>query len=101
MKTILYIDESESLRFLIKEKLSEEGYKVITASSNEEALSKFKRAKPSLIILELIQKNGGEGLLKRLKEQYTNIPWIGYSTFIRCPDEFRKGFISIYQNPEA
>lgn len=90
METILYIDEFESLKFLLREELTEEGYKVLTASSSEEALSKFKRAKPSLIILGFGQKNMGEESFKKLKEQYPNIPWIGYSTFIRCPDEFRK-----------
>lgn len=29
MKTILYIDESESYRFLLQEELSEEGFKVV------------------------------------------------------------------------
>jgi CheY-like chemotaxis protein len=58
MGTILYIDESESFRFVLREQLSEEGYKVLTTCSSEEALSKFKRAKPSLIILEFGQKNG-------------------------------------------
>jgi len=53
-------------------------------------LLKFKRAKPSLIILEFRQKNVEEESFKRLKDQYPNIPWVGYSTFIRCPDEFRK-----------
>lgn len=90
MKTILFIDESESYRFLLGEELSEEGYKVLTADSNEEALSKFRGTKPSLIILEFKQKNAGEESFKKLREQYPNILWIGYSTFIRCPDEFRK-----------
>lgn len=90
MKTILYIDESENFRVVLKEQLSKEGYRVLTASSSKDALSRIKRAKPSLIILEFGQKNGGEEPFKRLKNQYPNIPWIGYSTFIRCPDEFRK-----------
>jgi len=95
MKTILYIDESENLRFLLREALSEEGYKVLFASSSEEALSKFKRAKPSLIVLEFRQKNVGEESFKKLRERYPDIPWIGYSTSIRCPDEFRK-WINFY-----
>jgi hypothetical protein len=53
MKTILYIDEYENLRFLLRE-----------------ALSKFNRAKPGLIILEFRQKNVGEESFKKLREQY-------------------------------
>jgi CheY-like chemotaxis protein len=41
MKTILYIDNSESYRFLLQEELSEEGFEVVAASSMEEALSKW------------------------------------------------------------
>jgi hypothetical protein len=52
MKTILYIDEYENLRFLLRE-----------------ALSKFNRAKPGLIILEFRQKNVGEESFKKLREQ--------------------------------
>jgi len=95
IKTILYIDESESYRFLLKEELTEEGYKVLTARSREEALSKFKGAKPSLIILEFRQKDVGEESFKKLKEEYSDILWIGYSTFIRCPDEFKR-WINFY-----
>jgi len=85
IKTILFIDESESYRFLLGEELSEEGYKVLTASNKEEALSKFRGTKPSLIILEFKQKNVGEESFKKLKEQYPNILWIDeLKALIRC-----------------
>jgi CheY-like chemotaxis protein len=57
MKKILHIDESESNRLLQKEDLSEEGYAVVPATSNEMALSDSRRAKPDLLILELRQRN--------------------------------------------
>ena len=40
MITILSADGSESHGFLLREELSEEGYNVVTASHNEEVLSK-------------------------------------------------------------
>jgi len=90
MKTILYIDESESYRFLLQEELSEEGYQVVTAETIEEALSKPGGMNPGLIILELRQKRFMEGAFDKLKDRYPGIPWIGYSTFSHCPDEFKK-----------
>ena len=90
MKTILFIDDSESHRFLLEEELSEEGYKVVTANSIEEVLSKYREFTPDLIILELRQKNVKEESFEELKKQYPSIPLIGYSTFPQCPEEFRK-----------
>jgi DNA-binding NtrC family response regulator len=90
MKTILCVDDSESHRFLLREELSEEGYKVVTASSNEEVLSECREFCPDVIILELRQRNVREKSFEELKKQYPTIPWVGYSTFPQCPEEFRK-----------
>ncbi len=90
MKMILLIDDSESYRFLLKEELSEEGYEVIPAGSIEEVFSKFKRAKPDMLVLEVRQQDVKEETLEKLKERYPEIPWIGHSTLIQCPDEFKK-----------
>jgi len=90
MKTILCIDDSESHRFLLREELSEEGYKVVTANNIEEVLSKHTDFNPDLVILELRQRNANEESLVKLRKQYPNTPWIGYSTFTQCPEEFKK-----------
>jgi len=90
MKTIFYIDHSESWKVLIQEELSEEGYRVVTASSTEEALSELDRIHPDLIILELRQKRFIKEKFENLKKKYPDIPWIGYSTFFQCPSEYKK-----------
>ena len=90
MKTILYIDHSEGWKFLLQEELSEEGYKVVTANNIEEALSKWRDINPNLIILELRQKRLKAESFENLKKQFSDIPWIGYSTFFECPSEYRK-----------
>jgi CheY-like chemotaxis protein len=91
VEKILEIDpsltEKESHRFLLREELSEEGYKVVTASSNEEVLSEYREFCPDLIISELRQRNAREKSFEELKKQYPSIPWVGYSTFPQCPDE--------------
>lgn len=90
MKTILYIDNSESYRFLLQEELSEEGFEVVTASSMEEALSKWTRTNPDLVILELRQNRLSEEVFERLRNKYPKVLWIGYSTYFQCPEEFKK-----------
>lgn len=90
MKTVLFIDPSESHQFLVQEELSEAGYKVATAKSNEEVLSAYEKFKPDLIILELQQKKAQDESFEKLKKYYPNIPWMGYSTFTQCPKKFRK-----------
>ena len=87
---ILVIDPLDNLRFLLQEELEEEGYEVFTACDNEEVLSKYRGFNPDLIILELRQKRTNEVSFEKLKKQYSPIPWIGYSTFTECPEEFRK-----------
>jgi DNA-binding NtrC family response regulator len=95
MKTILFIDESESHRFLLQEELSEAGYEILTANEIEEALSKWRDSNPDLIILELRQKNLKNETFRALKNQYSSIPWIGYSTFVQCPEEYKE-WINFY-----
>jgi DNA-binding NtrC family response regulator len=95
MRTILFIDDSESHRFLLQEEFMEDGYEVVTAKNNDEVLLKYGEVKPDLIILELRQKNIKEETFQDLRRQYPNIPWIGYSTFNQCPDEFRQ-WINFY-----
>jgi CheY-like chemotaxis protein len=43
MKTILYIDHSESHRLLLQEELAEEGYRVVIKDGIEETLSKRRQ----------------------------------------------------------
>jgi DNA-binding NtrC family response regulator len=95
MKTIIYIDHSESYRSLLQEELSEEGYQVVTANNIEGALSELRGVNPDLVILELRQKRFREEGFEKLKNQYPGIPWVGYSTFFQCPDEFKK-WINFY-----
>jgi DNA-binding NtrC family response regulator len=90
MKTILYIDHSESWKFLLQEKLEAEGYQIVTAGSIEEALSALNGVTPDLIILELRQKRFFRENLENLKKKYPNIPWIGFSTFYQCPNEYKE-----------
>ena len=100
MKTVLFVDESESHRFLLQEELSDAGYEVFTANGIEEALSKWRDFTPDLVILELRQKDLKKEALQSLKKQYPNIPWIGYSTFVQCPEEYKQ-WVSFYMQKSS
>jgi CheY-like chemotaxis protein len=62
MKTILVVDDDEAIRILLQEELTEEGYRVITASNARDAL-KLVEQEPllDLVILD-IRMPGMNGL---------------------------------------
>jgi two-component system response regulator (stage 0 sporulation protein F) len=76
-KTIMVVDDEESVRFLYREELEDEGYRVITAEDGEEALRKVKTDRPDLITLD-IRMPGMDGIevLHRIREMDKDIPVI-------------------------
>ena len=66
---ILVVDDEPAVCSLLKEFLGKKGFNVVTASSGEEALEKFKKERPILILLD-IKLPGMDGImtLKRVRE---------------------------------
>ena len=58
-KTILVVDDTESLRTLVKNYLQQEGFRVVTAKDGREALFIAREEKPDLIILDLMMPEMG------------------------------------------
>lgn len=57
MKTgrkILIVDDSPTERFFLADLLSKRGYSVVTAESGEEALTKVRLEKPSLVVMDVV-----------------------------------------------
>ena len=53
MEKILCVDDDFSLLYLYQRELSEEGYEVILAKDGKEALSKFMKEKPRVVVLDI------------------------------------------------
>ncbi len=52
-KTIMTVDDEETLRELSKAVLEPEGFKVILAENGNDCLQKLKRVKPDLILMDM------------------------------------------------
>jgi len=82
MKRIMIVDDEESIRFLYKEELEEDGFMVELAKSGQEALEKVLSFRPDLITLD-IKMPGMDGIetLKRLREIDRNVPIVMCSAY--------------------
>ncbi len=61
MQKILCVDDDRSVLQLYYEELTDEGYKVILAKDGKEALSKYSKEKPDLVVMD-IRMPGMDGL---------------------------------------
>ncbi len=74
MKKVLIIEDEDIVRDLIKKKLIENGYEVITAENGKIGIEKIKEA-PDLILLDVIMPvMGGFEVLEKMKEEEISIP---------------------------
>ena len=74
-KTILVVDDKASVLRLLREYLSEKGYRVVSAGNGRAALSVARREKPDLILLDIMMPamNGFEFMRTYRKERDTPI----------------------------
>ncbi len=74
-KTILVIDDKASVLRLLREYLSEKGYRVVSAMNGREALSVARHEKPDLILLDIMMPmmNGFEFMRVYRKERDTPV----------------------------
>ena len=74
-KTILVVDDNERLRTLVKSYLTQEGYRVVTASNGREALFVAREENPDLVLLDIMmpEMDGYEFMRVHQKERETPI----------------------------
>jgi len=77
VKTILIIEDDVFVTDIYKTRLSQEGYRVITAGNGEEGIMKIKNDLPDMILLDIVMpKMDGMEALKLIKRNndYKDIP---------------------------
>ena len=74
-KTILLIDDDDSLRRVVEYSLREEGYEVVTAATGTEGLHAFQTRPVDLIVTDVrMPEMDGVELLARLKAMQADLP---------------------------
>jgi DNA-binding response OmpR family regulator len=74
-KTILVVDDKASVRALVRDYLTEEGFRVATAANGHDALFVARHEKPDLILLDIMmpEMSGYEFIRAHRKERNTPI----------------------------
>ncbi|MCX7790445.1 MAG: response regulator, partial [Chloroflexaceae bacterium] len=71
-QTILIVDDHASVRTLVADYLSEQGYRVLTASDGNEGLLIARRARPDLVLLDIMMPGlDGLGFLQAYRREQT------------------------------
>jgi DNA-binding response OmpR family regulator len=69
-KSILIVDDEQDILLFLEAVLSDEGYRVLTASRGEELFALLERGLPDLILLDmLLSGTDGRAIIRRLKSQ--------------------------------
>jgi len=86
-KTILVVDDEESICQSLKGILVDEGYEIFIAKSGEESLKIIEEELPDLVLLDICMPDmDGYELYSRAKEYDENLPIIMMTGFGYDPD---------------
>ncbi len=74
-RTILVVDDQSNVRILLREYLTEEGFRVVTAGDGREALYVARHEKPDLVLLDILmpEMNGYEFIRRFRMEKDTPV----------------------------
>lgn len=89
---IFYVEDDETLAFITKDQLEEEGFEVVHFETGDKAIESFKPANYNLAVLDIMLPNvDGFSIAKKIREVDTEIPILFLSA--KSLDEDRlKGF---------
>ena len=103
MASILVIDDERSIRNVLKEILSSEGYKVEEAVDGEEGLKKFLVGNFDLVLCDIkMPKVDGIEFLQKANEANSDVPIImisGHGTIETAVDAVKKGAFDFISKP--
>lgn len=67
-KKVLIVEDETSMQQVLSSKVKQLGFEVVQAIDGEEAITKFKKSKPDLILLDIVlPKKSGFDVLQELK----------------------------------
>jgi CheY-like chemotaxis protein len=95
-RTILVVDDMADNLVLLSLHLQQQGYRVVTASDGEAALSVAKLARPDLILMDIaMPQQDGLAATRRIREQpeLKSVPVIALTAF--DTDGFRKAAFDV------
>ncbi len=102
-KTILVVDDEETIRQSIHGILTDEGFEVITAKDGNEALEKVTEELPDLVLLDIwMPGSDGVDILKRLKTDYPYLQVImisGHGTIETAVKAIKLGAYDFIEKP--
>lgn len=75
-KTILVVDDKASLRHMVSQYLTQEGFRVVTAENGQQALYAARQEKPHLILLDIMMPEMGGYDFMRIYSQESETPII-------------------------
>ena len=75
-RTILVVDDSESLRIMVKSYLEQEGFRVVTANNGRDAIFVARDEKPDLILLDIMMPELGGYEFMRIHSKEADTPII-------------------------
>jgi len=109
LSTILVVDDKASARKILQQRLSKDGYNVIEAEDEDQAIECLKNNTIDLILTDVRMKehNSGVELLKVAKKDYSNIPVILITAFgtinqaVQAMKEGAEDYIERPYNTEA
>jgi DNA-binding response OmpR family regulator len=88
-KKIMIVDDEEAIRLLYQEEFEDEGYEVVACEDGEEALEKFDKEKPDLVILDIAMPGmSGLDVLGKIKEKSPDTPVIMSTAYSHYKQDF-------------
>ena len=75
-RTIFVVDDSESLRIMVKSYLEQEGFRVVTANNGRDAIFVARDEKPDLILLDIMMPELGGYEFMRIHSKEADTPII-------------------------
>jgi DNA-binding response OmpR family regulator len=96
-KSILIVDDEANIRELYKQEFEEEGYRVTTVASAEEASDILRGERPDLLVLD-IEMPGRDGLsyLREVIERDRDLPVLINSAYSCYRDDFSSWLAAAY-----